>query len=159
MRLYVVRHGDAVSDRVDPARPLSDKGRAAVERSAVFLNRSGIRVGRILHSGKKRAEQTAELFARTLGGVDQLGAMEGLRPNDPIAPILNAIDEWTDDTMLVGHMPFVGNLVSQLVAGSEEVSTVLFLPATVACLVRTDDDTWTIRWTLSPELLTQGSDR
>ncbi len=153
MRLYVVRHGDAVSEEVDPARPLSDEGWAAVQRVARFLGRSGIRVRRVLHSGKSRAEQTAEMLVRSVGHIGQLKGMEGLKPHDPVAPLVKVIDEWTEDTMIVSHLPFVGKLVSQLVVGHETTPLVLFQPVTTVCLVRLEDDAWAILWVLSPDLL------
>lgn len=153
MRLYVVRHGDAVSEKVDPTRPLSDEGRAAAQRVAMFLRQSGLRVARVLHSGKKRAEQTAEMLARSVGAIDHLQEMEGLKPGDPVDPVVKAIDEWTEDTMIVSHLPFVGNLVSQLVAGNEITPIVSFQAATIVCLARLENETWTILWVLSPDLL------
>ena len=44
MRLYLVRHGDAVSSDLDPARPLSAAGRAEAARMARFLAEAGVRV-------------------------------------------------------------------------------------------------------------------
>ena len=63
--LYLVQHGEAVPDDVDPARPLSQAGKKDVERLAEFLARRKLAVSRILHSGKLRAQQTAELIAYT----------------------------------------------------------------------------------------------
>jgi len=153
MKLYVVRHGDAVSEKVDPARPLSKDGRATVQRVASFLEDSGVRISRVLHSGKTRAAQTAEILAASVAGAAQLEEMAGLKPLDPVAPIVDSVNEWTDDTMLVGHLPFVGSLVSRLVTGSETLPTVFFQPATTVCLLRLDDDTRTILWVLSPDLI------
>ena len=62
MKLYLVQHGEACAEDVDPERPLTAQGRADVERLAAFLQQAGIQVGRVIHSGKLRAEQTAEPF-------------------------------------------------------------------------------------------------
>jgi phosphohistidine phosphatase len=51
----------------DPKRPLSDSGREDVKRVASFLARSGVSAGRVLHSGKLRALETALLLADVLG--------------------------------------------------------------------------------------------
>jgi len=153
MRVYVVRHGDAVSDKVDPARPLSKDGRAIVQRAAGLLRESGVRVPRVLYSGKTRAAQTAEILAESVGDASHVQEMAGLKPLDPVAPMVRAVNEWTDDTMIVSHLPLVGSLVSRLVTGTETVQTVFFQPATTVCLLRLDDDTWTILWIISPDLL------
>ena len=63
MRLYLVQHGDAIPERVDPERPLSAKGRRDVEAVARLLASAGTRAVRVAHSGKLRAQQTAEVLA------------------------------------------------------------------------------------------------
>jgi phosphohistidine phosphatase SixA len=45
---------------------LTDQGRAETERIAQVAKGYGIRVARIVHSGKKRAEQTAAIYHATL---------------------------------------------------------------------------------------------
>ena len=57
--LYLVQHGEAVGESVDPNRPLSAHGRATVEQVAACAARLGLKVDQIRHSGKLRAEQTA----------------------------------------------------------------------------------------------------
>jgi phosphohistidine phosphatase len=54
MIVYLVRHGDAVPEQVDSARPLSAKGRAEVEATAKELLAEGAKVDEIWHSGKLR---------------------------------------------------------------------------------------------------------
>jgi phosphohistidine phosphatase len=66
MRLYLVQHGEAVAEDVDPARPLSATGQSDVTKVARFLAASGLSVSQVLHSGKLRAEQTAALLAAAL---------------------------------------------------------------------------------------------
>ncbi|MGD2109952.1 MAG: phosphohistidine phosphatase SixA [Phycisphaerae bacterium] len=153
MRLYLVRHGDAVSKETDPTRPLSDPGRACVRRLGTFLAGSGVQVARVIHSGKRRAAETAELLAPHVCPSGHVDEVTGLGSMDPVAPFARAINDWTDDTVVVSHLPFIGSLLSQLVIGNDAASTVLFQTATVVCLARTEDQTWTILWALSPELL------
>ena len=76
MRLYVVRHGDAVSEKVDPARPLSEEGCGTVQSIASFLKESGVRVSRVFHSGKARAAQTAAILAESVAGAAKLEEIE-----------------------------------------------------------------------------------
>jgi phosphohistidine phosphatase len=56
MRLYLVQHGDAVSEQSDPERPLSVAGRRDVEAVARLLASNDIRAERVAHSGKLRAQ-------------------------------------------------------------------------------------------------------
>jgi hypothetical protein len=66
MRLYLVQHGDALPEQVDPERPLSAKGRRDVEAVARVLASAGARAVRVAHSGKLRAQQTAEVLTAAL---------------------------------------------------------------------------------------------
>ena len=66
MKLYLVRHGEAVCDESDPR--LSTDGRQAVEKVAEYLYRKMITVERIECSMKRRALETAEAIARAVPG-------------------------------------------------------------------------------------------
>ena len=67
MRLYLAQHGEAMSELQDPERPLTESGMVNVRRVAQFIvKNTDVRVQSIHHSGKKRALQTAELFAEAL---------------------------------------------------------------------------------------------
>ncbi len=151
MRLYLVQHGEAVAKEVDPERPLSDKGRGDAERLAEVLARRGVRVGRVLHSGKRRAAETAAALARSLAG-EAAVARRDLDPNDATDAIAYEATGWDDDTLVVGHLPFMARLVGRLVAGHEDAGVVAFEPGSMVCLERSDGD-WTIAWMLRPELL------
>jgi len=153
MRIYLVQHGEAVPAEVDPERPLSAAGEADVRRIAAVLRGSGIAVARVLHSGKRRAEQTAEVLAAALGPELKPEARAGLDPNDPTAGVAQEAAGWEQDTMLVGHLPFMARLTSRLIAGREDSGVVAFRPGSVVCLERTDQRAWTIAWMLRPELL------
>src|SRR6185436_20755917 len=85
--VWLVRHGHAVSDQVDPERPLSAEGRTEVEAVARALAKSGrVRPTAIVHSGKTRARQTAEILASALGKTAALERGDDLAPEaDPAA--------------------------------------------------------------------------
>jgi phosphohistidine phosphatase len=153
MRIYLVQHGEAVPAEDDPERPLSAAGEAGVRRIAAVLRGSGVGVTRILHSGKRRAEQTAEVLAAALGPKVQPEARARLDPNDPTASVAQEVAGWEQDTMLVGHLPFMARLASRLITGHEDPAVVTFRPGGVLCLERTEQGAWTIAWMLRPELL------
>jgi len=155
MKLYLVQHADAVSKDQDPARPLSEKGRTDTERMASFLARSGVKAGRVIHSGKPRALETALLLARVIGPgnvVEQ--AEDGLAPNDPTDRLADAIAGWPrgEDVIVVGHLPFMNRMVSRLTAGSDDSCVVSFEPGCVVCLDETDNG-WSVAWMAPPSLL------
>jgi phosphohistidine phosphatase len=152
MRLYLVQHGDAVPEQSDPERPLSAAGRRDVEAVARLLASNAIRAERVAHSGKLRAQQTAELLAAVLAPGMVPETMTGLNPNDPIKPMARTIAEWTSDVMLVGHLPFMGKLVAHLVAGDQRKPVVAFVPGTVVCLEQGETNRCAITWMVRPEI-------
>ena len=77
--------------------------------------------------------------------------MTGLNPNDAVEPRVGIVNCGTEDTLLVGHMPFLGRLVAQLLASSAS-AFVTFTPGSVACLERTANAR-SLEWMLRPELL------
>ena len=56
MTLYLVQHGEAKAEAEDPERPLTARGRDDIGRLAALLARIGVRVARLEHSGKRRAQ-------------------------------------------------------------------------------------------------------
>ncbi len=153
MRLYLVQHGEAVLGETDPSRPLSETGKCDVRRVADFLAAAGVRVSTVLHSGKLRAEQTAELCAAKLAPETAVEVHAGLNPNDPTGPFAQDVSGWDEDVIIVGHLPFMGRLVARLTAGAEAAEIAAFRPGSVACLERAENGGWTLAWMLRPELL------
>jgi phosphohistidine phosphatase len=110
-----------------------------------------------MHSGKTRARQSAEILAATLAPGVAVEAISGIDPLDDPEPLARQLMTWSDDAIIVGHLPFLGKLVSSLVAGDPGANLVSFLPGSVVCLERSDDS-WTIIWMVWPELLNPSSE-
>jgi len=153
MTLYLVQHGQALSDDVDPARPLSDAGEADARAMAAFLAGQPLAVPKIIHSGKLRARQTAELLAGAFAPPPPVAERSGLNPNDPPEELAPELARWQDDAMLVGHLPFMGRLVALLVSGRPQGNIVAFRPGSIACLEPADAGGWSVAWMIRPELL------
>lgn len=152
MKLYLAQHGDSLPEQVNPERPLSEQGQEDIRRLAEFVAGAGVRVRRVYHSGKLRARQTAELLGAHLAPGEAIEAASGLNPNDPVEPFANQIDAWTKDALLVGHLPFMGRLVTRLVCRAEDRQVAAFQPGSLACLERDADGHWAVAWMLRPEL-------
>ncbi len=154
MHIYLVQHGAAVPKDENEERPLSDQGRDDVNKVASFLARSGVSVPRVIHSGKLRAMETALLLSGVIGPGNMVEEAEtGLAPDDSTDVFFAAIEEWTDDAIIVGHLPFVAKLASRLVTGNEEETVIHFKPGSVACLERGENGGgWTVSWFVRPEL-------
>ncbi len=152
MKLYPIQHGEAAPEEVDPSRPLTAKGRSDLQKTAFFLKGAGVAPNLILHSGKTRARQTAEIISAQLGPDCQVREREGLGPNDSVLALAKEISGTRDDLMIVGHLPFLGKLASLLLSGSESKNGVAFRQGGVVCLQRNEDQSWQVAWMVTPEL-------
>lgn len=152
MKLYLVQHGEACAKDADPQRPLTNRGRADVERLAAFLKQAGIRVERVVHSGKLRAVQTAESLAAALAPGVELESSGIIDPNDDPAVFDRQRGSRDRDTLVVGHLPFMARLVSHLVISDANRPLTAWRPGTVVCVERSDDGEWCIDWMIRPEL-------
>jgi phosphohistidine phosphatase len=153
MRLYLVQHGKATAEEEDPERPLTEHGRAETRRIADLLGPLGLAVDQIWHSGKTRARETAEILAEAVTAAAGPTARDALAPNDNVALLRDEMAVATDDTMLVGHMPFVSRLAALLLTGYESPPAITFVNSGVVCLERTPDNRWQVAWIVTPELV------
>ena len=152
MDFYLVRHGEAVSETVDPNRPLSEIGRHQVEKVADLLAARKPKQFAIFHSGILRAKQTAEILAAGLGHSVERRQMSGLSPNDDPFIAKAQLETADNSLMLVGHLPHMNRLTALLLNGDENRQAVEFGPATVLCVSR-DASRWKIVWIIRPEPL------
>jgi phosphohistidine phosphatase len=152
MELYLVQHGEAKPETEDPERPLTDQGVETVRRMAAWAAQVGVRVTQIRHSGKRRAEQTATLLAEQLDPTNGVIAVEGLKPNDDVLPVMESLQSEHEPVMLVGHLPFLSRLASLLMVGNTESGIIRFQQAGIVCLSQVDGK-WAVNWVMPPELL------
>ena len=153
MKLYLVQHGEAVAKEDDPDRPLSEKGITDVKRIARALAQANVAVERVIHSGKLRAQQTAEILASEIAPGVQPEIHDQIRPNDNPGTFDLLSANRNNDIMVVGHLPFMAKLVSLLVADDDGLTLVAYKPGSIVCLQRIEVDNWQINWMLRPELL------
>ena len=157
MELYLMRHGEATSEEEDPRRPLTDAGRAAVERIVRLAATGGLRLDLVQHSGILRAQQTAEVLARALAPGARAEPREGLRPLDPVEPVARwLLDEAAraQRVALVGHLPFLDRLVSRLVADDEAAEVVaLEAGALVKLIPKRQRAGFVVEWLLDPDVV------
>ena len=152
MKLYVVRHGDALSKSINPARPLSSDGRRDIEKLAAFLKPRKLAVAEIWHSGKERSRQTAEILSSAVDSQKEIKSIDGLNPEDPVEPIIEEILSLRDDLMIVSHLPFVDKLTCKLLNCNRDNEFITFPTGGIACL-GTSFGSWRLIWFLYPELL------
>jgi len=134
MKLYLTRHGEAAESDTDSKRPLSKKGFDDINRIAQYHKTSGNKVSHVLHSKKLRAQQTAEILASEMLIGDNIEDCADINPNDPLEPLLQIITELHEDTLIVGHLPYMSYLVAHLLDQPEIVNEIRFTPGTMVCL-------------------------
>ena len=153
MKLYLVQHGEACKKEVNPHRLLTDQGEADIDRLACFLKQAGIQVERVIHSGKRRAEQTAEQLAQAIAPGVELEISGLMNPNDNPKAFDWQSESWDRDTLIVGHLPFMAKLVSHLLIDDENRLISAYQPGSIVCLEHIKATEWHINWMIRPELL------
>jgi len=152
MVLYLVQHAEAKREEEDPARDLTEKGRRDIQKVAGHLGRFQLPISRIFHSGKTRAQSTANLLAASLPPVQGVEAAAGLAPLDDPEIWAGRLEQLDEDLMLVGHLPHLAKLAARLLVGDEQKKVINFHMAGVACL-RREARLWAVDWLIIPELI------
>lgn len=116
MHLILWRHADA-EDRVpDEARALTAKGEKQAQRMAKWLKRQLPKDPRVLASSAKRAQQTAQAFAKRFETSRDVGTASGP------ASVLEAAG-WPDGdgvVVVVGHQPTLGQAAALALTGEPQ---------------------------------------
>jgi len=150
MKLYLMRHGEALSPQVDPERGLTNNGKLKIEHVATHLKETDVTFKRIFHSKKKRARETAEIMAQTISPEVKPELHQYITPNDDPGLIINEINNWNEDTLITSHLPFVPNLMTSLTGQDAYLSAISFETGTIVCLEKNDNDVWGVTWATSP---------
>ena len=150
MALYLVQHGKSLAKELDPDRGLSPVGISETEKMAKFAFQQGLAVNQIYHSGKKRAEQTAHLFAQAIKPMPTIAQLDGLNPMDDVQQFANLLEN-RQNTLFVGHLPFMEKLVGFLTTKNANNIVVKFQNSGIVCMERNEgDQRWSIKWSLVP---------
>jgi phosphohistidine phosphatase len=116
MELFVIRHAIAVPGSMlltDVDRPLSPKGRKRFAEAVLGLQCLKVRFDRLYHSPWLRAVETAELLAPVLDGKAVCSPALARAPSQDLLDALMGAR-----VALVGHEPWLGELVAWLTTGA-----------------------------------------
>ena len=150
MRIYFLRHADALSGMNDAVRPLSPEGIGQANALGRHLEAEGVKFGAAYSSPYLRTRETAELV---LTGTQSEAKLELARE------ILDEIfqyqfEDWlsglpdVDHMLLVGHAPILAGRVRQM-AGL--VDRYLDLPkGGMACVETSDRKTGELKFFIEP---------
>lgn len=152
MKLYLVQHAESKRKEEDYTRSLSDRGWKDIRKTANYAKEHlRIRVEQIVHSGKLRAKQTAEVLAEHLNPPKGVITDTNLEPLADPKAWKKRLGETTGDIMLVGHLPHLSKLASNLLAGDENKEVIAFRMGGIVCLERDQQRRWTIQWMITPD--------
>jgi phosphohistidine phosphatase len=127
MRLYVIRHAiaeDPAPEQADAQRELTKDGRRKMKKVVKGLRALDITFERMITSPWLRAVQTTELLAELC---DTTPFSTELLCQPPRAELLAAIAERNETTAVVGHEPWLGELVAWLAFGDTRHGEALVL--------------------------------
>jgi len=153
MKLYFLRHADALEGADDAARPLSPHGKKEALEVGRFLKRAGIEFDAAYSSPLVRAKETAEIVLDVCGSAKL----------DLTAALLNetaeaVFEEWLKEipdakhVCLVGHAPSLARWVRQLLGVT--APDALKLPkGALACLETENRRTAALKFLVTPKLL------
>ena len=152
MALYVVQHGKSLPKEQDPEKGLSTDGIQETERIAEVAKGYAVPVARIVHSGKKRALQTADIFGAALSPANGVEVQAGMKPLDDVRSFAERLP-LNQNIMLVGHLPFLERLIGLLVCDDPDQTVFKLQNSGIVCLDRVHPvDHLVIRWALMPHI-------
>ena len=153
MKLYFLRHADALEGRDDAARPLSLLGKKEAREVGRFLNRAGIEFDAAYSSPLVRARQTAEIVLEICGSAT-LEIAEALSNETSQAQF----SEWVKrlppvkHVLLVGHAPSLAERVRRF-TGLANPETLKLAKGALACLETEDQRSAALKFLVTPKLL------
>ena len=130
MNLFILRHGLAVEPgsagfAKDSDRPLTPKGKRKLEKIAEALIELEICFDCILSSPYLRARQTAQIIADAFDLSKKLELTEHLTPAGSAKKLIDLVNHRApeaQDVLLVGHEPYLSELISLLLSGDRDLA-------------------------------------
>lgn len=125
MTLWVVRHARAVDRSIslrDARRPLTQEGRDRFAEVFRGLRGLGARFDLLLHSPLLRAIETAEMLAPCLRGDGETAVTPFLAARPGASLLAEIAGARGRSVAVVGHEPWLSELVSLLVTGAPDAA-------------------------------------
>jgi phosphohistidine phosphatase len=148
-QIYFAQHGLALDKLENPDRPLSADGISQTQAVANQLKSSAVLISHIFHSGKLRAQQTAEIFSAVLTTATPT-SHHAMSPMDDCEILISSLN--TNHALYIGHLPHLDKVVSSLVTKNDTSQILQFKNSGVICL-KNDNGNYSICWYLTPDLL------
>lgn len=164
MKIYLIRHALALDrsewHKADAERPLTDDGVKKMKKAAKGLRNMGFTFSWILTSPVRRAHDTALIVADEFKARQKLRILRSLAPDGDTKALVRhlALDfrSW-ESVLLIGHEPYLSNLISTLIGGESKLEVDFKKGA--LCKLSSDSLTFgrcaTLEWLVPPKILRQ----
>ncbi len=157
MEIYLVRHGSPYTSMEDPERRLNDDGIKESRQIGKLFKLFYMDLDVIASSPVTRARQTAEIIAEETGyPKEQTKITKALEPEVSAGEAISYLEDFTDKkrVLLVGHLPSIGEIASELISGNRDIS--MHFEAGGVCRIdvkQIPTNTGKLYWFLTPGLL------
>ncbi|MFA5257942.1 MAG: histidine phosphatase family protein [Opitutales bacterium] len=161
MKLYLVRHAEALHFNSDPMRGLSERGVGQAHAVAKFLRGGGqFLPDEIWHSGLPRSTITAQILRDEAAPDSDLVERPDIMPESCDDLSYDALCKCEKSVAIVGHQPHLQHLFSRIVCSSDPEMWEI-VNGGVACINGQDyyvgmgniRRRWSLFWMLTPRLL------
>src|SRR5580765_4094393 len=153
MKLYFLRHADALDGADDAARPLSPHGRKEALEVGRFLKRAGIEFDAAYSSPLVRAKETADIVLDVCGSakLDLTAALLNETSDARFDAWLKGIPD-AKHVCLVGHAPSLAQRVRDLL-GIAATDALKLPKGALACLETENRRAAALKFLVTPKLL------
>ena len=155
-----MRHAEPVpGDRMDETRGLTEKGKQQAADMGAWLAGHIGRVDIVIYSPFARCAETAAAMGKALGA--HLADTRLLEPNGDPEEIWKEIERLAPqckDVLVVGHHPSLNKLILWLMGGDGTQDDLKLEHAAIALVDTADDDTGTLCWLVTPEIVLANKD-
>ncbi|MFO7822078.1 MAG: phosphohistidine phosphatase SixA [Lentisphaeria bacterium] len=154
MKVYLVQHAVAFKKEENPERPITEKGRADIKKTATFLGKSlQTNATQIFHSSKLRAAETAAILEAAIATAAEPAIDDDLKAKADPKAWEKRLTTLEGDQVLVGHLPHLQKLASLLLTGDPDSKMVEFTNAGIVCLQNENGNKqkWVLLWAVRPE--------
>ena len=165
--LYILRHGIAVERATrgyakDRDRPLTPEGCKKMRRIGKAMQNLKLSFELILSSPYVRARETAEIVAKGLKAKAKVKFSEHLIPDgnaEELVEQLQSLYHSPSDVLLVGHEPYLSELISMLLTGERDLSVTLKKGGLckLTCQRLSYGRCATLEWLLTPRQMIEAS--
>ena len=153
MKLYFLRHAEAVEGPDDAGRLLSARGKKQAREVGRFLKRAAVEFDAAYSSPLVRAKQTAEIVLETCGlaELEIADALLNETSQTEFGRWLKSLPA-AKQVLLVGHAPSLGERVRRFI-GLSNPEALKLAKGALACLETEDRRTAALKFLVTPKLL------